>query len=238
MIQVMKQLSGKIGSNIYASVQDPSNPHLQSFLRQIEKEINSTDELDTPLKQLSVVVFDLETTGFYPEKGDEILSIGAVKVKGNEIENETFYSLVSTNRSLPLELIHLTGITQEKLEFAPKIEEVLTNFYQFINKNVLVAHHSKHESSFMKYVCKNVNRRQFNHRIVDTSFLIKLIDPTIKNMTLEDCCSHCEILVKDRHHALGDARMTAQLWVHYLNKVQSQGFRTLREIYEEVAKIG
>nr|WP_263323272.1 exonuclease domain-containing protein [Neobacillus sp. Marseille-Q6967] len=237
MIHFFRQISGKLGSGIYAGVQGKSTPQNISFLRQIQKEMKQKNSLDSPLHELNVVVFDLETTGFYPERGDQIISIGAVKMTGQQIiTSETFYSLVKTDLTLSDEITSLTNIRNDDLINAPSAAEVLMQFFQFVGKHDLVAHHAKHEQSFMQKMTWDLLKTRFEHRIIDTSFLIRLSDPTVKSISLEDVCNECGISIKDRHHALGDAMMTAQVWSHYLEKTQRNGFYTLRDVYEYIAK--
>ncbi|MCF6408938.1 exonuclease domain-containing protein [Pseudalkalibacillus salsuginis] len=232
IIQFMKQVQGKVGSSIYAPLQGQTNPQHLAFLRQLEKERKAGESLSIPLKDLNVVVFDLETTGFYPDQGDEIISIGAIKVKGDIIQhNETYYSLVRSERKLSTEIIELTGITDDNLKEAPELQQVLIEFYDFVRGDVLVAHHSNHEKNFLQHTNRKLFRSQFNHRIVDTSFLLKIAEPTINLVRLEECCEHCGIPVVERHHALGDAKLTAQLWSLYLNKIQNLGYNTLNDLY-------
>ncbi|MDQ0482489.1 exonuclease domain-containing protein [Guptibacillus hwajinpoensis] len=238
MIHYLKQLSGKVNPSMYASMQDQSNPHHISMLRQMQKEMKMKNTLEVPLNELRVVVFDLETTGFYPNKGDAMLSIGAVKVTGETIENDTFYSLVQSSTAPSDEVTALTGITVEDLESAPALSDVLARFYQFMKGHTLVAHHAKHEQAFMQHASWSLMRSNFDHRIVDTSFLIRIVDPKQRGFQLEDCCTTCGVEVKDRHHALGDAKMTAELWCYYVKKVQELGFTNLREVYERVARMG
>ena len=87
-----------------------------AFLRNLQKEIHQEDALTVPLQQLKVVVFDIETTGFHPEKGDGILSLGAIKMQGAEVLEETFYSLSRYEEQVPEEIERLTGITTEMLQ--------------------------------------------------------------------------------------------------------------------------
>jgi DNA polymerase III epsilon subunit-like protein len=158
--------------------------------------------------------------------------------RSKEYRTTTSEHLLKPCQELSPEIIQLTGITQEQINSAPPLSEVLVQFYEFIKKHVLVAHHANHEQSFMKNASWNLTRSSFRHRIVDTAFLIKITDPHLKMMRLEDCCNHCSIEIKERHHALGDAKMTAQLWIHYLKRLQLLGYETLRDVYKELAKIG
>ncbi|WP_066306415.1 exonuclease domain-containing protein [Bacillus sp. FJAT-29814] len=233
MIQFFRQLSGKLGSNIYAGVHGQTNPQHISFIRQLQKEMQKDHSLTTPFLDLKVVVFDVETTGFYPERGDRVISIGAVKMTGPRIhENETFYSLVKTDIPLSDAVSVLTDIRNEDLQNAPEAPEVLIRFFKFIHHHVLVAHHAKHEQVFMKKMTHDLVKRKFDHRIIDTSFLTRITLPARKPLSLEEVCKECNIEIKGRHHALGDAMLTAQIWSHYIQLVQSMGMENLRELYQ------
>ncbi|MCM3733632.1 exonuclease domain-containing protein [Fictibacillus nanhaiensis] len=236
-IQFMKQVQGRINSGVYASLQGQSSPQHIAFLRQLEKELKIEESLTVPLDELNVVVFDLETTGFFPDQGNEILSIGAVRVKGGEVKHEeTFYSLAHCSRELSPEIKQLTGIRQDDLVEAPELSKVLIDFYEFVKGDVLVAHHASHEKSFLQHFNWKLFRSRFKHRIVDTSFIIKIAEPDLNAIRLEDCCDHCGIPVKDRHHALGDAKMTAELWSNYVRRIHELGFKTLSDVYEKLSK--
>lgn len=237
LIQFMKQVQGKINSSVYAPLQGQSSPQHVAFLRQLQKELKVEESLTIPFSDLNVVVFDLETTGFFPEQGNQILSVGAVKVKGGEVQHEeTFYSLVQCTGELSLEIKELTGIEESDLQHAPQLSKVLVDFYEFARGHVLVAHHASHEKKFLQYYNWKLFRTQFKHRIVDTSFLLKIAEPETALVRLEDCCEHCNIPVANRHHALGDAKMTAELWSVYVARVQELGIKNLREVYERLSR--
>ncbi|CAH2716212.1 3'-5' exonuclease DinG [Neobacillus rhizosphaerae] len=238
MIQFFRQISGRLSSNIYASLQGSSTPQQMAFLRELQREMKQNNTLDTPFNELNVVVFDLETTGFYPENGDQVISIGAIKMTGHQIkETERFYSLVKSDLPLSEEISALTNIKEDELRTAPLASDVLIQFFKFVKNDILVAHHSKHEQSFLQKMTRDILRRKFGHRIIDTSFLIRLADPSMKTSPLEKVCKECGVAVRDRHHALGDAIMAAQIWGYYLQQAERKGFRHLREVYEYLAKI-
>jgi DNA polymerase-3 subunit epsilon len=238
LAQYFRQISGKVSSNIYAGIQGQANPQQLSFIRQLQKEMKVKNNLDTPLSELEVVVFDLETTGFYPEKGDYVLSIGAIKMIGHQIEENTaFYSLIKSDLPLSEEISTLTNINENQLRDAPSARDVLLQFYKYAHSHILVAHHSKHEKSFMQKMTWDLLRSRFEHRIIDTSFLIRLSDSSMKSLPLEEVCNKCGIAIKDRHHALGDAMMTAQIWGCYLHLAEQNGYSNLREVYEHLAKL-
>lgn len=235
-VQFVKDLSGRIGSGFSSLNQnDPSN---MAYLRNLEREMKSRDVLEIPFEELSIVVFDLETTGFYPYKGDQILSVGAVKVKGTEIhEQETFYSLVQTDAQPSDEISALTGITKEMIEGAPPLRDVLKEFFGYVKSDLLVAHHANHEKQFMSHATWLSLKKNFQHRIVDSAFLAKVLEGERSMVTLDECCDYYGIENSQRHHAMHDAMATAKLWVSCVNEIQSQGFTNLKEVYTTLATI-
>ncbi|WP_102348358.1 exonuclease domain-containing protein [Bacillus sp. Marseille-P3661] len=238
MISFIKQLSGRLSPSLYTSIGNQTDAASIAFLRQLQRELKREDVLGVPFSDLKVVVFDIETTGFYPQKGDRILSIGAVKVVGSKIiENETYYSLVYSDSEPSEQIVKLTGITKEHLEIAPSIEVVLKEFYQFISNDTLVAHHASHEKAFMEHVNWSILKSYFQHRIIDTSFLTKIVRPEHDLLSLDDCCTHYGIEIDQRHHALFDAIAAAKLWSKNITFIQEMGFCDLNDVYGYLAKL-
>lgn len=234
----MQILRGLQGKRTNVGLGDIQNAQQMAFLRNLQKEMNRQDTLDISLQELNVVVFDIETTGFSPEKGDGILSIGATKMCGPMIlEEEIFYSLVHYEKEIPEDIVQLTGITNEQVKLAAPLSDVLIKFLQFKQDCTLVAHHAAHERSFMEHASSTLVRTPFKHRIVDTSFLFKVIEPNLNLVTLDELCIHNGIPIVDRHHALGDAKMTAKLWSIYLEKAKHIGCETLNDVYHRFARI-
>lgn len=236
MVQFIKQLSGKLNPSLFTSVANQSNAANIAFLRQLQREMKAEDVLQVPFSELKVVVFDLETTGFYPQKGDRILSIGAVKVIGSQLkESEKFYSLVNNRNPLPDNVKELTGICEEELKHAPELGTVLREFYQFAQTDPLIAHHASHEKSFMQHASWSTLKMNFQHRVIDTSFLTKIVEPEKCLVSLDECCSHFGIQIEKRHHALHDAFATAKLWAKTVQRVQQQGYSNLSDVYNHLA---
>ena len=97
------------------------------------------------------VAFDLETTGLSSHT-DRIIEIGAVILKNGK-EVDRFQTFVDPERPLDRKIVELTGITEEMLQGAPKIEEVLPKFLDFIGGRVLVAHNSDFDTGFIRAEC-------------------------------------------------------------------------------------
>ncbi|WP_394231580.1 exonuclease domain-containing protein [Niallia oryzisoli] len=232
----MRGIRGKLNSGALTGASGGQNAQQIAYVRNLQKEIKQSDDLHLPLNQLSVVIFDIETTGFYPEKGDDIISIGAVRMVGDTICDDTFYSLIRLEKELPVKIEQLTGLTSEMLKDAPALADVMMQFYHFTKNSTLVAHHANHEKSFLQSANWKLFRTPFKYRIVDTSFLYRVAEPECQFYRLEELCDYNQIPIVNRHHALGDAKLTAELWRIYIKKVQDLGCHTLHDVYHRIAK--
>lgn len=235
LFQLIKQFHGKVASTIFTPLMGKPDGKQIAFLRSLEKELATEKNLTIPLTQLNVVIFDIETTGFFPERGDQILSIGALKFRNGHISDETFYSLVHFNGSLSPEIKHLTNLDDADLQMAPTLSDVLIRFYEFVQSDLLIAHHASHEKKFLHHANWRVFKKPFQHRIVDTSFVFNLIVPEKHIVTLDDYCTHSGVEIRNRHHALGDAMLLAELWQQAIPKLSEQGCDTLTDVYERAA---
>jgi DNA polymerase III subunit epsilon len=110
---------------------------------------------DVSLRDTTFVVVDLETTGGRA-KGDAdgrgfdaITEIGAVKVRGGEVLGE-LATLVDPGRSIPPQIVALTGITTAMVHDAPTIDSVLPAFLEFSRGAVLVAHNAGFDIGFLR----------------------------------------------------------------------------------------
>ncbi|WP_042349679.1 exonuclease domain-containing protein [Bacillus massiliigorillae] len=232
IIHLMRGIQTRLTGNM----QSVDNAQHMAFLRQMQRELNQQEVLKIPLHQLDVVVLDIETTGFYPEKGDEIISIGAIKIKkGIVLEDQSFYSLIHCKREIPKEVTDLTSITNEQVKNAPLLLDVLVHFFKFTQNSPLVAHHSNHEKNFLQHTSRQLFRSPLKHRILDTSFLYRVAEPNVKMVRLEEFCEFHQIPIINRHNALEDAKVTAKLWCIYVEKVVEIGCLTLRDVYEKLA---
>ncbi|WP_281202699.1 exonuclease domain-containing protein [Cytobacillus kochii] len=209
-----------------------------AFMRQLQKDLNQDRMIQTSLNQMSAVVVDIETTGFSPDNGDQILSIGAVKILNGRIDHDNyFYSLIQYEKDLASSIKHLTGLKEEELKNAPPLADVLLDFLKYTESLPFIAHHSNHEKRFFQHAFWQLYRTSFKHRVFDTSFLYRIIDTVDHSVRLETLCEKNQIEVKHRHHALGDAMLTAKLWVCYVEKVKEQGCFTMQDVYEKLARI-
>lgn len=220
-----------------ASMLGSQNAQQMAFIRNVNKEQRKQSMFDMPLRELEVVVFDLETTGFYPANGDEIISFGAVLLRSGElVESESFYSLVNPKRKIPKAIIELTGITNEMVEDAPDLMQVLHDFMEFVGRRLLIAHASGHDKQFLNAALWRTSKVNLNHRVLDTMMVAKWLEPNLAGYSLDELLESCCIPITERHHALQDSIMTAKLWQNYLARILERNITTLGDLYAYLSK--
>ena len=153
------------------------------------------------------VAFDLETTGL-SSRNDRIIEIGAVILKNGQ-ELDRFQTFVDPERPLERKIVELTGITDEMLKGAPKIEEVLPKFLDFIGGRVLVAHNSDFDTGFIRAECARQGY-EYNFTAADTLILSQNLLRHLNKFKL-DIVSNALSLPDFNHHRAGDDAMTCGL---------------------------
>jgi DNA polymerase-3 subunit epsilon len=188
------------------------------------------DALDErPLAALAYTVFDTETTGLDPAAGDEIIAIGAARiVNGRLLQGETFESLVDPRRGLPEASIAVHGITPDMLAGQPTIDQVLPRFRRFAEETVLVGHNAAFDMRFLQLKEAPTGVR-FDQPVLDTLLLSAAVHPEQRSHSLEEIAGRLGVTVVGRHTALGDALVTAEVFLRLLPLLAERGIRTLGE---------
>ncbi|MBQ9358498.1 MAG: 3'-5' exonuclease [Abditibacteriota bacterium] len=98
----------------------------------------------------SYVCLDLETTGFSPEKGSEIIEVAAVLTDNFRIE-KVFSQTVRPRGPIPEFITGLTGISPETVRFSPDIGTVMPLLLEFAGDMPIVGHNVLFDLRFISY---------------------------------------------------------------------------------------
>ncbi len=190
----------------------------------------SFDELGTPLRDVTFVVFDLETTGSSPA-GAEITEIGAVRVRGGLVDG-TFSTLVNPRAAIPAFIAVLTGITDAMVASAPMLPEVLPAFLEFARGAVLVAHNAPFDLGFLRAACQRTGRQWPGFDSLDTARLARrvLTRDEARDCRLATLARVFRAEVTPCHRALADAQATVDVLHGLLERVGGLGVHSLEEL--------
>ena len=187
---------------------------------------------DRLLSELTFTVFDTETTGLNPSQGDEIIQIGATRVlNGKLLRSESFEQLVDPQRPLAPESAKIHGITSEMLRGQPTIDKVLPAFHAFAADTVLIAHNAAFDMRFLQ-LKEEETGLSFDQPVLDTLLLSAVIHPNQESHRLEAIADRLGLTIVGRHTALGDAIVTAEVFLKLVPLLAEKGIRTLRQARE------
>ncbi|MDO8790027.1 MAG: exonuclease domain-containing protein [Sulfuritalea sp.] len=219
------------GSAVAGGAMADSRPEFYDFdlFKGEETDLVLDDRL---LAQLAYTVFDTETTGLEPSAGDEIIQIGAVRIVNRRLlRHESFDQLVDPQRSLPAKSVKIHGITADMLAGQPSIDRVLPIFRSYVADTVLVAHNAAFDMRFLELKEAGTGVR-FDRPVLDTFLLSAVLFPNQESHRLEAIAERLGISVLGRHTAVGDAIVTAEVFLKMLPLLADKGIHTLGEARE------
>ncbi len=207
------------------------DPELFRKLYTTMSDIKEKVNWDQNLFEASYVVFDTETTGLHPYKGDEIISLGAVIVENERIIDEPFfYKLVNPKRPVSASSQRITGITDEMLQNKPEIVPVLLDFLKFTGPRIMVAHNAPFDLAFINHKLSEVIGGRIVNPVIDTVLLTSALYYSFGDYSLENLASRFNLSINGRHNALGDARIAASLFIKLLPELEKKEITTLPEL--------
>ncbi len=194
------------------------------------------------LREYDFVVFDTELTGLNSRK-DEIVSIGAVRIKNLRIQmSDNFYVFVKPKGRLPKDSTLIHRITPEQIKNAPPLEDVLEDFIRFCNGSLIVGHYIDLDMGFLNKATRKILGGTIENPCIDTLRLAQVFkeeewgnyyDQFNYNISfnLADLAEEYNLPKMETHDALQDAIQTAYLFLFLVRKLNRGGIRTLKDLY-------
>lgn len=165
--------------------------------------------LETPWPELSLVAFDTETSGAYP-LGNEIVEVGLVRWEGGK-EVASYNKLIRPRKPMGEEVIKIHGITNEMVENAPAMLEVLKDVVDFIGDSVLIAHHAPFDLGFLVWDLERLGYPLPTTPPLCSSLIARKVIKGSDNHKLQTLVKHLKIEAGPAHRAESDARACLQV---------------------------
>lgn len=209
----------------------PSRPEFYDF-ELFDRLEESSQWQDRALADVAFTVFDTETTGLDATRGDEIISVGAVRVvNGRLLRQETFERLVDPGRRVPATSTAVHGITGDMLVGRPTIDAVLPEFARYARDTVLVGHNVGFDLQFLRLKESRTGVR-LTQPVLDTLLLDAAVHPDHDEHSLEAIAARLGVHIVGRHTALGDALVTGEVFVRLLKLLKGRGITTIGQAAE------
>lgn len=214
----------------------PDKSHAEWYLAYIKN--FRSPKLQSSLQDVRFVVFDTETTGLNLKK-DEILSIGAVRIFQQEINIQEIFNCRIRQSKLTTAGIEVTihGLIQTGEKGIDPIAAI-PNFYQYLDSSVLVGHHTNFDCGMLHKSASLLGGGPLKNFVLDTAALARRLDDPHglhqsngKNYSLDALCHRFNIETKDRHTALGDAFLTALVFLKLLSALEKRGIKKLSQLH-------
>lgn len=168
---------------------------------------------------LDYVMVDLETTGLDPMV-DEIIEIGAIKYK-NGIEVSRFQTLVKPESPISDFISQLTGITNEMVCDAPKIENALPQFLEYVGSQIVLGYNVNFDINFLYDNCEYAGLPSFSNDFVDVYRICRRVFRDLPNHKLKTVCDYLNIPQPIEHRAIADCIRTENCYQIMKSKVES-----------------
>jgi DNA polymerase-3 subunit alpha (Gram-positive type) len=183
---------------------------------------------DSKLDENIYVVFDVETTGFNAGLKDQMIEIGAVKIRDGEIIDR-FDELINPGYPVDSEITEVTSITNAMLIGKPNEEEVVKRFKDFIEDLPLVAHNAKFDMSMLEMAYSKYGLGEVMNPVLDTLEISRTMDRDYSKHSLSALVKRYAIPFDEEHHhrADYDAEGTGYIFCKMIKKMRELGLETV-----------
>ena len=163
------------------------------------------------------IVFDTETTGTDPERGDRIVEIGCVELQDLVPTGQTFHAYINPERDVPAEVVRVHGLTNAFLADKPVFGDpvVVTALLDFIGDAPLVAHNAEFDRRFLNAELQRLGLPLIDkERCVDTLLIARRKYPGAP-ASLDALCRrlNIDLTARDKHGALLDSQLLAAVYL-------------------------
>ncbi|EUJ35166.1 bifunctional ATP-dependent DNA helicase/DNA polymerase III subunit epsilon [Listeria weihenstephanensis FSL R9-0317] len=181
------------------------------------------------MKNKRYIVVDLETTGNQATKADKIIQFSACIVENGQIVDQ-FSTFLNPEKRIPPFIKELTGITDKDVKDAPLFEDVSSIIHSLIDGGIFVAHNVSFDWTFLQKEMREAGEAPLKMKLLDTVELARIMYPTVDSFKLQDLADEFGLGHDAPHRADSDARVTAELMLLFIEKLETLPLATIRKL--------
>lgn len=174
-----------------------------------------------------IVAFDTETSGPYPLES-EIVELGAVKWHQGKIVDQ-FQTLLKPSKPMTQDNINIHGITNEMVANAPRMQDQILQFCDFIQDSILIAHHAPFDLGFVAIEIEKAGLA-FPNNVHFCSSLISRAVLHTTNHKLQTLVKELNLVGGDAHRAYDDAYACLQVFFKAAEKLDLATIEKLKAV--------
>jgi DNA polymerase III epsilon subunit family exonuclease len=179
---------------------------------------------------MNYIILDIETTGLSRYK-HKITEIAAIKYDWENIL-WTFQTLINPERNIPTAITHLTGITNEMVETAPKFHEICQDFLDFIQDDIIVAHNASFDYGFLSENIYTHTGNRIQNPCLCTRKLSSRLLPQLPKKNLWSLCDYFCLTNERAHRAMWDTKVTVEIFWQLLKILKNRWITQIDDILE------
>ncbi|MCS7204632.1 MAG: exonuclease domain-containing protein [Leptospiraceae bacterium] len=203
------------------------------YLESIEK-----NKIFTEPEKNRYIILDTETTGL-DYKNDQVLSIGAIRIENLEINiSDSFEVILQTETAGDKESIAVHGIRTQDVKQGIQRDFAFEQFLYFLQGDIIVGHHILFDKLILSNNIKKIFSIELLNPIIDTFDVAIYYENLVKKrnvipeeanpeeFSLDNLLNRFRIKSSGRHTSIGDALLTAELFLRMMKKlIQQKNFR-------------
>lgn len=196
------------------------------FFDKLERSLEPEEPGGNPDYLSSYVVLDLETTGFSPYE-DEILEMAALRVIDGVVVDSCSY-LIRSDAPIEPKITKITGITNEMLTDAPRLDAVLPSFLFFLGSDTIIGHNVTFDLRFLSHSALQLFDVQYCPAYIDTLTVSRRLFPGLPGYRLCDLAAAFSIAPEGYHRALADVYTTHACYQFMARYIREHDLRVSR----------
>lgn len=195
-----------------------------------------------PIRTMTFTVLDCEMTGLDPAR-DEILSIGAVRIRGGRVTMaDRFYQVFKPLEAVSSkEVILIHGLGPDEVSRGVPLADALDRLLAFLGDSVVIGHFVAHDLRFLNAALAARGHRPLGNPALDTRLLYgwwrRREQPGggqgFESTPLEALAQELGLPRYPAHHAFYDALTTGLAFLKLLSAFEASGAVQFRALYRE-----